>query len=291
MTQDEKILEQVRSDIIIYQARLSNIQNEIADKIRLAEKALEEKYNAKSEQLEREYSKKKDEQAKQQKYLDDYMIRLDAKDSENLKKEESLSKRETDLKGNEDTFNIAKNKFNQILNDSENAYNKKLSILNEKERVQIEKDQAQDLREKNLNDKEASFEAISKNLDDKISEDKDILSKNEAILEAIKTEKTLVLEESKVIRENLDTMQKEKQSIIQLSAIKNDIQKFEEEKEKFSKEKAETLQLSKNVETRDKAVTERETTANEKDKYQAIRERQIQDKLDILKKIRSGENA
>ena len=288
MTQDEKILEQVRADIVEEQARLSDIQNEITNRIASAEKAVEEKLTARMVQLEHNYQKKDEELIKKQKYLDDYMVRIDAKDMEASAKVVTVAKREEAVKETSDKLALDMAKFNTTLNDADNLREKQLQELSARAGAQIEKDKAQDLREKNLDDREASFEATSKSLDSKISESNAILAKNEGILAQINAKKSSIDAETQSIKESLDAIEKEKQNLIQLSAIKDDIQKFEDEKAKFEKEKADVIQLSKNVEMRDKKVTEREITATEKEKYLILRDKEVQAKLDTLKKIRES---
>lgn len=285
----EDILQQVRDDIVTNEARLSNIQNEIAERVLVAEKAVEEQFTARMVQLEHDYQKKKEEQDKRQAYLDDYMVRLDTKDMEASAKEVSITKREETLKETSNRLASDIAKFNSTLNDADNTREKQIMELSARAKAQIEKDQAQDLREKNLNEREASFEVTCIKIENKISENKAILAQNETILAEINTKKISIDTEVQAIKESLDSIEKEKQNLIQLSAIKDDIQKFEDEKKAFEKHKVDILQISKSVEARDKLVTEKETTAAEKEKYQAIRERQIQGKIEILQKIRQGD--
>lgn len=297
MTLEEKIkiaentLKQVNGDIVTNQARLSGIQNEIARLIKNAELALEDKAIARMVQLDREQAKRKETQDKQQKYLDDYMVRIDAKDAEASAKVIDVSRREENVREVSDRLKIDIEQFNKNLNDAETAREKQLLSLNATTIGQLEKDKAQDLREKNLGEREASFEATLKTIEDKITENTHILAKVEETLDEVRTVKISISEESRVIKENLDIMQKEKQAIIQLSAIKDDIAKFETVKAKFEEERAGILQLSKNIEARDKVVAEKEITASEKEKYQSIRERQIQSKIDLLQKLRTGEKS
>lgn len=287
-TQEDRILEQVRADIVVAQARLSGIQNEITERVQAAEIAVEEKYKARLVQLEHDYSKKNEELVKKQAYLDDYMVRLDTKDSEISAKVVSVNRREEELKDKSERLEIDISRFNQTLKDAEKSQEKYISDLEVKAKAQIEKDRAQDLREKNLNEKEAGFEIAVKNIENMMADDKTIVARNEAILAKTNTVKASIDEEARAIKESLDMIEKEKQTLIQLSAIKDDIHKFEDEKAKFEKDRSGIIQLSKSVEMRDKKVTEREITANETDKYLKLREREVQAKIDRLEALRKG---
>jgi hypothetical protein len=275
-------------DIPEAQKKLSDIQNEIARRTIEAEKVLDQKYQSRTAQLEREYEKRKAGQDAREKYLDEYMTRLDTKERELTEQKKVQDGKEKILSDKQERLTLEVNKFNQELSDADKKVQKHVLDIEAKSKLQAEKDKALDLRAKNLDEREASFESTLKKIDEKIVEDNEVLKKNELVLSEIHLTEENIKTESSIIKENLGSIQKEKEDLISLSAIKDDIALLNQERANFEEEKKKLLILSKQVEARDVVVTEKERTNDEKEKYLMIKDRAVQGKIDILNKIRQG---
>ena len=286
----ENRIKKLYEDIAELESERSGIQNELTALREAEKKKSDEAHLVRMAQLEETYHKKQVEQDTKQKYLDDYMVRLDKKEMELTVLDKSLKDRENNLAMEKSDFEIQKNMVISKISDEERI-REKAKRLNEEEAKRLatlksEIDKSKDSQEITLSEINARYEALSK----KEADIQVILAQNEKILENVSEKERSIKEESEFIKETLDAIDLKKQELIKLSAIKDDLLKLDNERQSFEQEKAKLLKLSKDVESRDNAVTERETTSTEKEKYLMLREREVDGKIALLRKIRAGDN-
>jgi hypothetical protein len=287
----ENRIAQLRYEISDLEKVRNDLTNEIKKQREEAQAKSDKEHSERMERLEGIYQKKKTEQDATQKYLDDYMVRLDNKAVEQKKEQERLIAKENDLNLREASIDSLNRKLASDIRDANTQFAKDLKGIQDKALAQSEKDEAQDLREKNLNEKEQSFENSKTIIDAKIAENAAILAKNEGILTDISEKEINIQKENAEMKSILEDIQKEREEVAKLSVYKDDLAKFEIEKKSLEALRASTKVYSKQVEERDKAVIERETSATEKEKYLTIKEREVSGKIAILQKLRAEPNA
>lgn len=284
-------LQKLNSDIVELEARRSNIKNEIASIIDEATSKQDKEYALKLEKLEKERSAWEIKNKEREKYLDDYMVRLDKQNITISEREKIVSAKENIIAQAEVEFNSDKEKVIKQLEGQRQSLEAKDKSLDDA-RIKLM------IKEKELNDKDtiingkelsnqAALEKIQAErdaLESRITVNNELTKRNEKVLEDIKKEK-------KIFNDILDDINKQKEELTKLSVYKDDLVKLQSEKEEFEKQQKSYKIFSKQVEARDIAVRERETTATEKEKYLIIKEREVQQKIEVLNKIRQSQNA
>ena len=287
----ERTLTKLNQDIVELESKRSNITNEIQARIEVEKRKLDESHKARMKQLEFEADKKKAEQDKQKKYLDDYMVRLDNQAQEQSNKQIILDNRETALQSGEENLEAQQAELKKQTHDEMRTNQKERDLISEEwQRLKVFERKLLG-KESELNGKEDSFENREAIVASREKANNGILAEADKKLKETSEKEESIKYESNIIRENLDAIQNEKREIIKLSTIKDDIVKFEIEKEDLARERKKIQDWSDKTTIRERNVGEREVTATERERYLTLREREVQSKVDILRKLREGERA
>jgi hypothetical protein len=278
-------------DINALEDRRSGLRNEISIAIDEAQRASELKHEKRMTELEKDYAAKNSAILAREKYLDDYMVRLDAQKLKQDSKEKEIVAKDKVISDAEGEFKKLKEAALKEIEDAKAQVDKRYNLAIEKEATISTKDKMIVDKETRLNSQEIEIQAAQDKLQvtlDAIEDEKNV---NIKALQEITDKLAAIERENVVMRSILDGIEREKAELAKLSVYKDDIVKLQEEQAKLTAKQAETKRFSQQVEARDVAVTERETSAVEKEKYLIIKDREVAAKTEILRKLRAGENA
>jgi hypothetical protein len=291
MNPEEQIKAKLIEDINELEKRRSNLTNEIKSKIDESEKLSDQEHATRMDKLEKEFETKRAELSSREKYLDDYMMRLDKQSISQKGIEKNLSDREERLSIMEKEFFTAKENAVKEINSVRAQVEKHVALIGGREEVIATREATLNAKDIRLNTREIELQNAQEKLDDTI---KSIEKEKSSLLEISKENQVkldAVIEEKNIIKSMLDDLEKQKEEISKLSVYKDDLAKIQEEQKILDKKSIEVKAFSRQVEARDVAVTEREKSAEEKAKYQMIKEREIDAKIVILKKLRETTDA
>lgn len=299
MTQEEIRIKELRKEISFLEEKVaelskarSGLENEIIKAHKDYKAKLDSEFTSKSARLDVEYEQKTAKQAEQQKYLDDYLVRLDKQNMEQKAREDSIATKEKLFASDVEVFNKNREAAIKEIEDRRKAIDQdKLTIQTADNGLRIQA-MAQANERINLDTKILNIESAQLKLDEQKKQlDKDIAT-NYEIMAAISHEKDLVIEEKTAINVILDQIHVEKKSIIELAAYKDDLEKFEAEKSELETTKEELKKRTKSLIALEASMSEREKAAVEKEKYLMIKERELKadldKKIEILNKLRQG---
>ena len=291
MKEGESIITKLYDDIGVKQIELANIQKKIDIEVNKAKLTSDALHSSRMEQLEHEYEKKRKAQEDQQKYLDDYMMRLNVLQATIASETRVFESKVTIFEDAEKKFRAEKEVAIADVVSRKKA--------NDDERARLE---AEAIR---ISNAEAAFadreidivskqNALSGRLQSVVDREDDlhekVIDNNEVLCEISRKEES-IKQESDIIKKNLDAITVEKDKLKTLEVVKSEVVEVENAKKRIESANAKLQTRSDMIEARQKNVEERETTAKEKERYLLIKEREVKEKIGVLQKIRQGENA
>ena len=222
----------------------------------------------------------------------DYKVRLDKQNDEQKTKEKILEGSKNALTIEIETFARQKDlAIKEVEGKIKSVESDKVSLETASNGLKIQSMALANERI-NLDTKALNVETAQINISKAQEELNNLSAKNQDILDEIEHEKDLTIEERNSIKELLEQIQKEKKSIVDLSAYKDDLAKLEAEKAKFEAKKKELVKASTQQTKRENDILEREKATTEKEKYLEIKERDLKrdldKKIEILNKLRQG---
>ena len=271
----------------------SSLERDISQSNKEVKAKLEAEYADKLKRMKDDFDARAEKQAQQQKYLDEYLVRLDKQAGE-LKDKEIL------LTSKVNAFNVDLQKFTDTRESALREVENKLSDITMC-RKNIEAGEnnlkisalAQNNERLNLDTKALNIETARLRLVQKEEELNGLITTNGNILSDIQHERGLIEEEKSAVKELLEQIQKEKAGIESMSAYKDDIVALEAEKKELEAKKAEMIKASSAMTKREATILEREQASSEKERYLDVKERElkrdIDKKIEILTKLRAGE--
>lgn len=269
------------------------LENEIAS-ARVSYKAkLDEEHSKRMAELATEYQEHGKKQDEQQKYLDNYLIRLDKQAEEQKAVAKGQADREAALEKQESEFTAKKEYAVGQLQDQQAALDKKEKLLESREQAVSLTTSSQIKDRSELDAKAAAIEKEKERIAIDTRKEMEIGARNQALYDDAQKALARVEEEKKSLQEVLADIEAKKKDLIALSVYKDELVKIQQAQAELELKEKSVFDKARLIDKREISVLERETAMSEKEKYLEIKERDVtrlmDKKIAILEKLRKGE--
>ena len=285
-----ELIKSLESDIAELQKQKSELTSYLEQEVKQYRASLEAEYMAKNSKLDRESDKKEKAQVEKQKYLDDYLFRLDKREQEIAAKGIEIEDKRKALE--DDVARMNKEKEIVLTNvlSREAAVSRQSLEVDAKIRDIVVRETALLGKSAELDNRDFNITEREKSIDGDL-EDVDARRKENAATLAQIMEKEKALEDKRaVITKMLEDIKAENNKLSDLSAMHEEYKKFLDEKKVFEEQRAMWLKESLRVEKLSNDTKERELSVTERERLLTIKNMELDKKISVLNELRAKTN-